>query len=71
MDIKLILGEEFSAQIWDEIKNVGVVPAYLADIELGEISQVKTRGTDLQKDSHLVETDAPAATAEKCCRALK
>ena len=30
MDIKLILGEEFSAQKWDEIKNVGVVPAYLA-----------------------------------------
>jgi hypothetical protein len=64
MDIKLILGEEFSAQKWDEIKNVGVVPAYLADIELGEISQMKTRGSDLQKDSHLIETDAPAATAE-------
>ena len=39
------------------------MPAYLADIELGEILDLKTRGEMLQKDSHLVEQTAPIVEA--------
>ncbi len=44
-------------------ENEGIVPAYLADIELGDISDVKTRGETLLKDSHLVEQAAPTIEA--------
>jgi hypothetical protein len=57
-DIKIILGDEINEKKWNEIKDTGIVPAYLADIEIeGEMGR-KTRG-NISDDSHLIETTPP------------
>jgi hypothetical protein len=44
MEIKIVLGDEFNADRWQDIKNSGVVPAYLLDIQISGGSGVITRG---------------------------
>ncbi len=57
-DIKIILGDVFNEEKWDEIKDSGVIPAYLADIEIeGELGR-QTCG-NISQESHLVETTPP------------
>ncbi|MFN9980104.1 MAG: hypothetical protein ACK53Y_09335, partial [bacterium] len=57
-DMKIILGDAFNEEKWDEIKDSGIIPAYLADIEIeGELGR-QTRG-NISQESHLVETTPP------------
>jgi hypothetical protein len=57
-DMKIILGDAFNEEKWDEIKDSGVIPAYLADIEIeGELGR-QTRG-NISQESHLIETTPP------------
>jgi len=57
-DIKVILGDEINEEKWNEIRDSGIIPAYLADIEIeGEIGRI-TRG-NMPDDSHLIETTPP------------
>ncbi len=56
--MKIILGDAFNEEKWDEIKDSGIIPAYLADIEIeGELGR-QTRG-NISQESHLVETTPP------------
>jgi len=57
MDIKLILGEEFGPEKWQEIKDSGEVPLYLQDIEINTDAPLEKRL--LPKDTHLLEEDIP------------
>ena len=58
-DMKIILGDAFNEEKWDEIKDSGIIPAYLADIEIeGELGR-QTRG-NISQESHLVETTPPS-----------
>ena len=52
-DIKLILGEEFGPDDFDKIKDSGVVPLYLADIEIDADTERTLRG-NLPTDTHLI-----------------
>jgi hypothetical protein len=57
-DMKIILGDAFNEEKWDEIKDSGIIPAYLADIEIeGELGR-QTRG-NISQESHLIETTPP------------
>ncbi len=50
-DMKIILGDVFNEEKWNEIKDSGIIPAYLADIEIeGELGR-QTRG-NISQDSH-------------------
>jgi hypothetical protein len=60
-DIKLILGEEFNAEIWEKIKDDQIVPEYLADIELDQEMQMITRQKSAE-DTHVLEQDGPGPT---------
>ncbi len=56
--MKIILGDVFNEEKWNEIKDSGIIPAYLADIEIeGELGR-QTRGT-ISEDTHLIETNPP------------
>ncbi len=56
--IKIILGDVFNEEKWNEIKDSGIIPAYLADIEIeGELGR-QTRG-NISTDSHLIESTPP------------
>jgi hypothetical protein len=57
-DMKIILGDVFNEEKWNEIKDSGIIPAYLADIEFeGELGR-QTRG-NISEDTHLIETNPP------------
>jgi hypothetical protein len=57
-DMKIILGDVFNEEKWNEIKDSGIIPAYLADIEIeGELGR-QTRG-NISEDTHLIETNPP------------
>jgi hypothetical protein len=57
-DMKIILGDVFNEEKWNEIKDSGIIPAYLADIEIeGELGR-QTRG-NISNDSHLIESAPP------------
>jgi hypothetical protein len=59
-DVKLVLGDVMDTETFDKIKESGVLPQYLFDIELDSEVGTVTRGM-LQKDTHLVEpSDDPA-----------
>jgi hypothetical protein len=53
-DIKLILGDVFNLDIWEKIKDEGVVPLYLLDIENSSVP-MDLRSGKLPIDSHLLE----------------
>jgi hypothetical protein len=61
-EIQLVLGEEFNLEKFEEIKNTGIVPLYLEDIDISVDMERITRGT-LPKDTHLLEK--PIADNEK------
>jgi hypothetical protein len=52
-DIKLILGDEFNTEKWNEIKDSGIVPLYLQDIDISVDLERVTRN-NLPKDTHLL-----------------
>jgi hypothetical protein len=59
-DVKMVLGDVMDTDTFDKIKESGVIPKYLFDIELDSEVGTVTRGM-LQKDTHLVEpSDDPA-----------
>jgi hypothetical protein len=53
-----IFGDEINEQKWSEIKDTGLIPEYLADIELGGELGRQLCGT-IPDDSHLIETTPP------------
>jgi hypothetical protein len=54
-DIKVILGEEFSTKLWDDIKNSGNIPSYLADLEIeGEMGRQLRSMVPVAQDSNLI-----------------
>jgi hypothetical protein len=54
-DIKLILGEEFSTKLWDDIKDSGNIPSYLADLEIeGEMGRQLRSMVPVAQDSNLI-----------------
>jgi hypothetical protein len=61
-DIKIILGEELDEDQWDQIKDTGVLPAYLSDIEIEAALGRQTRG-NIPEDTHLIETAPPEIPA--------
>ena len=57
-DIKLILGDEMDPSKFDEIKNTGMLPAYLKDLEIeSELRQL--RNDPIPEDTHLLEQPIP------------
>ncbi len=55
-NIKMILGEEINSQEFDEIKNEGILPEYLKDLEIMENMERITRSRgQLPEDNHLLE----------------
>jgi hypothetical protein len=53
-EIKLILGDELHAEKWEEIKNSGDIPEYLADLEIeGEMGRQLRSFVPVPKDTHL------------------
>lgn len=54
----MILGDEINEEKWNEIRDSGILPTYLADIEIESELGRKTRGS-VPDDSHLVETPIP------------
>lgn len=57
-NVKLALGDELNLEKWTNIKESGMVPLYLQDVELnGELGRV-TRGK-LPQDTHLIEQETP------------
>ena len=61
-EIQLVLGEEFNLEKFEEIKDTGIVPLYLEDIDISVDMERITRGA-LPKDTHLLER--PIADNEK------
>jgi hypothetical protein len=56
--IKIILGDELDEEKWNAIRDSGIVPAYLADIEISNELGRMLRG-QIPKDSHLTMTAPP------------
>ncbi len=65
MEMKIILGDEFNKDRWIEIKDSGVVPAYLMDVQISGAAGVVTRGNlpeapaDVSEDVIAAGTTAP------------
>ena len=55
-DVKLALGDEFDSDRWYEIRDKGIVPLYLEDIEINMGPSIVTR-SNLAESSHLIEND--------------
>ncbi len=53
-DIKLILGDVFNLDVWEKIKDEGIVPLYLLDIENSSVP-IELRSGKLPLDTHLLE----------------
>ena len=58
-DIKLALGDEFDTDKWLEIRDQGIVPLYLEDIEINMSPSIITR-SNMPEASHLVASNEPA-----------
>jgi hypothetical protein len=53
-EIKLIIGDTLNTERWEQIKESGIMPEYLHDIDLFEDKPMITRGT-IPLDTHLME----------------
>jgi hypothetical protein len=59
-EIKLILGDELDTEKWNEIKNTGKVPEYLADLEIeGELGRQLRSFVPVPEDTHLIQPTVP------------
>ena len=58
-EIKVVLGDELSEEIWENIKNDGALPAYLADLEIESEQPRMLRNTPIAEDTHLIEQTQP------------
>jgi hypothetical protein len=56
---KMIMGDEFNSERFEEIKDTGVIPEYLNDISLQQELGEMTRRGDLPLDTHLLEHSQP------------
>ena len=62
-EIKLVLGDEFSEETWETIKDTGVLPAYLADLEIeSEQPRLLRSNVPIPDDTHLIEQTLPTVT---------
>ena len=70
-EIKLILGEEMNTEKWDEIKNTGKIPEYLADLEIeGEVGRQLRSFVPIPNDTHLIQPDVPLESNSSLDKAL-
>ena len=70
-EIKLILGEEMNTEKWDEIKNTGKIPEYLADLEIeGEVGRQLRSFVPIPNDTHLIQPDVPLESKSSLDKAL-
>jgi hypothetical protein len=62
MEMKIILGDEFNEDRWIEIKDSGVVPAYLMDVQISGAAGVVTRGNLPEAPADVSEGNIAAGT---------
>jgi len=58
-EIKIVLGDKLSEDIWEKIKNDGALPACLADLEIESEQPRMLRNPPLADDTHLIEQTQP------------
>ena len=62
LDVKFALGDEFDLDRWLEIKDSGIVPAYMLDIQIGNNLGVSTRGRIAEVPT--LQTPVPVSDTE-------